>query len=91
MAKITKIIDTINEGSSVQEWFIKVDADRKGLNEVIDVLVINSENGKPVSTTSIMDGLEQFGALDIIVAKYDWALEYAEHMAGENEYNELNY
>lgn len=88
--KLTKTIQIFKMGDISQEWDIIVDADRKGLNEVLDIVAINLYVGKELIRVSIKEGLEQFGALDVIVDKYDWSLEYAEHVAGEKEYNEIN-
>ena len=88
--KITKTIQIFKMGDISQEWDIIVDADRKGLNEVLDIVAINLKKGGTISELSIKEGLESMGAMDIIVDQYDWSLEYAEHVAGEKEYNEIN-
>jgi len=88
--KITKTVTLLEEGDFSQNWEFLVDADRKGLQEVIDINAVNMHKGKETYRISVKEALEKIGALDVIVDQYDWSLEYAEHVAGEKEYNEIN-
>jgi len=88
--KITKTVTLLEEGDFSQNWEFLVDANRKGLQEVIDINAVNMHKGKETYRISVKEALEKIGALDVIVDQYDWSLEYAEHVAGEKEYNEIN-
>ena len=88
--KITKTVTLLEEGDFSQNWEFLVDANRKGLQEVIDINAVNMHNGKETDRISVKEALEKIGAIDVIVDQYDWSLEYAEHVAGEKEYNEIN-
>jgi len=89
--KITKNIQAFEAGNFSQNWEISVDADRHGLNEVLDIIAVNYHNDKEVSRVSILSTLNATNSVDLIIDQYDWSLEYAEHVAGEKEYNELNW
>lgn len=89
--KITKTVTLLEEGDFSQNWEFLVDANRKGLQEVIDINAVNMHNGKETDRISVKEALEKIGAIDVIVDQYDWPREYAEHVAGEKEYNQLNW
>jgi len=88
--KITKNIQAFEAGNFSQNWEISVDADHHGLNEVLDIIAVNYHNDKEVNRVSILSTLNATNSVDLITDQYDWSLEYAEHVSGEKEYNELN-
>lgn len=88
--KLTKTIQTFKNGEYHQEIDITADATHEGLEEVLSVEARNFKNGKEISMVPIMEFLTQMNALDSIIDQFNWSLEYAEHVSGEKEYNELN-